>query len=316
MSAFDAVLLLLTSPCLAEPCPETLEETASRRSARNNDDGSIFVVADPEAPHLRVQDLGATRGDGIFETLSVCGGRVQALEAHLTRFANSARLLDLPEPDLDDYRSTILAAVARHVPVAELWVKTVLTRGVEGAGGAQGIPTGWVLAEAVGDLNAVRTQGIRVVTLDRGYRHDVAETSPWLLQGAKTLSYAVNRSVLREAERRGADDVIFLSSDGFVLEGPTSNVIARYGDLLVTPCTDQGILAGTTQASIFGYAESVGMKTEYTLMSFADLQDADAVWLVSSVRHAAPVNTLNGRPIAVDVELSREINDFLIARTE
>lgn len=316
MSAFDAVLLLLTSPCLADPCPEQEPDATAKLRSRNDDDGSIFVVADPKAPHLRVQDLGATRGDGIFETLSVCSGRVQALEAHLTRFANSARLLDLPEPDLDDYRSTILAAVARHVPVAELWVKTVLTRGVEGAGGVPGIPTGWVLAEAVGDLSAVRTQGIRVVTLDRGYRHDVAETSPWLLQGAKTLSYAVNRSVLREAERRGADDVIFVSSDGFVLEGPTSNVIARYDDLLVTPCTDQGVLAGTTQASIFSYAESIGMKTEYALMPFADLEDADALWLVSSVRHAAPVNALNGRAIKVDVELSQGINDFLIGRTE
>ncbi len=320
MSAFDAVVLLLTSPCLAEPSPEmepvASSGAASRCRSSSDDGGSIFIVADPEAPHLRVQDLGATRGDGIFETLSVCGGRVQALEAHLTRFANSARLLDLPEPDLDDYRSAILAAVARHVPVAELWVKTVLTRGVEGAGGAQGVPTGWVLAEAVGDLSAVRTQGIRVVTLDRGYRHDVAETSPWLLQGAKTLSYALNRSVLREAERRGADDVIFVSSDGFVLEGPTSNVIARFGTLLVTPSTDQGILAGTTQADVFSYAESIGMKTEFALMPFADLADADALWLVSSVRHAAPVNALNGRALLVDVELSREINDFLIARTE
>lgn len=316
MSAFDAVLLVLTSPGLAEPCPEPAEEPATKLHSGNNDDGSIFVVADPAAPHLRVQDLGATRGDGIFETLSVSNGRVQALEAHLTRFANSARMLDLPEPDLDDYRSTILAAVARHVPVAELWVKTVLTRGVEGAGGALGIPTGWVLAEAVGDLSAVRTQGIRVVTLDRGYRHDVAETSPWLLQGAKTLSYAVNRSVLREAERRGADDVIFISSDGFVLEGPTSNVIARFGDLLMTPCTDQGILAGTTQANVFSYAESIGMKTEYALMPFAELADADALWLVSSVRHAAPVNALNGRAMAVDVELSRDINEYLLGRTE
>ncbi len=53
--------------------------------------------------------------------------------------------------------------------------------------------------------------------LDRGYRHDAERTSPWLLAGAKTLSYAVNRAMLREAARRGADDAIFVSSDGYVL---------------------------------------------------------------------------------------------------
>ena len=130
-----------------------------------------------------------------------------------------------------------------------------MTRGVEGTG----TPTGWVYVDTGEDFTAAR-QGIRVVSLDRGYRHDVAETSPWLLQGAKTLSYATNRAALREAARRGADDVIFVSSDGYALEGPTSNVIVRNGDRVRTPQTDQGILAGTTQASVFEFFEARGIR--------------------------------------------------------
>ena len=84
-------------------------------------------------------------------------------------------------------------------------------------------------------------------------RHDVAETSPWLLAGAKSLSYAVNRAAQREAARRGAHDVIFVSSDGYALEGPTSNVILLADGVVRTPQTDQGILAGTTQAAVFAY---------------------------------------------------------------
>lgn len=35
----------------------------------------------------------------------------------------------------------------------------------------------------------------------------------------------MNMAALRHAARLGADDVIFLSSDGFVLEGPRSTVV-------------------------------------------------------------------------------------------
>ena len=42
----------------------------------------------------------AVRGDGVFETLLVRDGAACLLEAHLARLMHSARLLDLPEPDL------------------------------------------------------------------------------------------------------------------------------------------------------------------------------------------------------------------------
>ena len=72
--------------------------------------------------------------------------------------------------------------------------------------------------------------------------HDIAARAPWLLAGAKTLSYAINKAVLREAARRGADDVLFVSSDGYVLEGPSSTLIAKFGNRIWTPSTALGIL--------------------------------------------------------------------------
>jgi 4-amino-4-deoxychorismate lyase len=266
-----------------------------------------FAFFDPAAPLLTALDLGATRGDGIFETISVGNGRPQALEHHLRRFIHSAAALELPTPDVDAWRSAILAAVGELEPADESSVKTVLTRGVEG----DGRPTGWVFATHSPDYSRVRVEGLRVVTLDRGYRHDVERTSPWLLAGAKTLSYAINRSVLREAARRGADDVIFVSSDGFVLEGPSSSVVYRVGNRMLTPGTGLGILDGTTQASIFRYAESVGFETGFEQLSPEKLRLADAAWLVSSVRLAAPVRELDGATFRVDRELSAGINAHL-----
>jgi 4-amino-4-deoxychorismate lyase len=140
--------------------------------------------------------------------------------------------------------------------------------------------------------------------------------SPWLLAGAKTLSYAVNRAAFREAARRDADDALFLSSDGYLLEGPVSTLVMTSGDRMVTPRTDLGILAGTTQADIFRFAEQRGYTTSYELLTPQDLAEADAAWLVSSVRHAAPIRSVDGVDRGVDAELSDAINTFLRTRTE
>lgn len=266
-----------------------------------------FALVDPRTPHLSVLDLGATRGDGIFESISVGGGVPQALDHHLRRFASSAAKLDLPAPDAEVWRAAIAAVIAELDSTRDAWVKLVLTRGIEG----DGRPTGWVYAAYAGDFTAARTEGIRVVMLDRGYRHDVEVTSPWLLAGAKTLSYAVNRSVAREAARRGADDVIFVSSDGYVLEGPTSTVLYRRGDRLLSPGTGLGILDGTTQANVFRYAAEIGLSTGFELLTPAELAQADDIWLVSSVRHLAPVRELDGEPRSIDREFTAAANAWL-----
>ncbi len=273
---------------------------------------AAFTSVDPSAAQVTVRDLGVTRGDGIFESISVAGGRAQALEPHLARFAVSARMLQLPAPDLDVWREAILAAIAEHDDVPESYIKTVLTRGVEG----DGRPTGWVYMEPSADFRQARAEGIRVITLSRGYATTVERELPWLLQGAKTLSYAVNKAAGREAAARGADDVIFVSTDGYLLEGPTANVILRFGDRLVTPPTDTGILAGTTQADIFAHAEELGMDTAYELVTPDDLRVADAAWLVSSVRHAAPVRSVDGDDRAIDAEFTKAINTHLLSRRD
>ncbi|WFR68556.1 aminotransferase class IV [Curtobacterium flaccumfaciens] len=134
------------------------------------------------------------------------------------------------------------------------------------------------------------------------------------MQGAKTLSYAVNMAALREAARRGADDAVFVSTDGYVLEGTRANLILSVGGRLVTPRTDIGILAGTTQADVFRFAEQEGIETAYELVTLDDFHAADAAWLVSSVRQAAPIRAVNGNARQIDADLTARINEFLLAR--
>jgi 4-amino-4-deoxychorismate lyase len=257
------------------------------------------VRTDALAPILRVDDLGVTRGDGIFETINAVDGHPQALDAHLARFELSASMLELPAPAVETWRRAALAALDAHPHVPELLLKLVMTRGVEGGDRC----TGWVVAFPNTDFSRQRTEGIDLVTLDRAYPADVMTAAPWLLQGAKTISYAMNMAALRYARACGADDAIFVSTEGVVLEGPNSTLVAKFGDRLVTPPTDLGILAGTSQARLFRWAQERGLSTSYERFKVDDLDGADTLWVCSSGRLAVPVRTLDGTPRTWDADL-------------
>ncbi|MGC0370119.1 aminodeoxychorismate lyase [Microbacterium sp. SLBN-111] len=275
---------------------------------RRDDFSDTFTVIDPDGAALRVGDLSAQRGDGIFESLGVIDGHVQEVGPHLARLAHSAGLCELPTPNLEQWRAAI-ARVATEAPAGESVVKLILSRGVE-HGPA---PTAWITLADAPDSARARAEGVRVTTLDRGYASDVPARAPWLLLGAKTLSYAVNMAAIREAKRRGADDAVFVTSDGFVLEAPTASVVLRFGDRFVTPTPNAGILHGTTQRSLFAHLEQRGFETAYETVPASDLSRADAAWLLSSVRLAAPIAAVDGQATAVDRTLTDELNAYLLS---
>lgn len=266
-------------------------------------DGSL---GDPAQPYVRVDNTGVLRGDGIFETVLVVDGKPRELGPHLDRLARSAAMLDLPEPDLAAWEGAVQQVIDNWRGSSEIAVKLVYTRGSEGDPDAE--PFCYALGMEIDEkIKKARDEGIAVALLNRGYGPDIAERAPWLLLGAKTLSYAVNLAALREAERRGADDVIFTTTDGSVLEGPTSTVIVVRDHTLYTPPPTVGILPGTTQRAVFRAAEAVGWGVKVENISAAELSSADGVFLASSVRKVTRVHTLDGIRLPDSTALHREL---------
>lgn len=259
---------------------------------------------DPAAPLLHADDLAVVRGDGVFETLLIRDGRPCLLDAHLARLTQSARLIDLPDPDLSRWRSAVSAAVAQWTSQTgeEGVLRLVYSRGREGGSPPTAFATVGALPARVTE---VRRNGLAALTLARGLAAQGAGEMPWLLAGAKTLSYAVNMAALRHAERNGAGDVIFVGTDGFILEGPRSTVVIAAesvpgaGDIaFFTPPPWFPILRGTTQQALFEVARDKGYDCDYRSLRPADLLAAQGVWLVSSITLAARVHTLDGTPLA------------------
>ena len=97
------------------------------------------------------------------------------------------------------------------------------------------------------------------------------------------------------------------------MEGPTSSVIIRHGDVFSTPAPSGAILHGTTQTSLFAYLERHGHAVSYRDISIEELRRADAAWLVSSVRLAVAITELDGAQLPVDAPLTQLFTEYLLS---
>ena len=250
-------------------------------------------LVDPDDPVLHADDEALLRGRAAFETTRIYAGRPFKLDEHLARLAGSAERLGLPPPDPGAFEALVQEALAA-VQEPDAVLRLYWTAGRE----ADGRPAALVLvSELPPELEPMRARGMKLVALPLGLEADLRAFAPWLLGGVKSTSYAVNMAGQAEAERRGADDAIFLASGDVVLEGPTTNAWWRNERVLYTPALELGILAGVTRATMISQAAALGYEVREGAFPLEHMAAAEEAFTSSSVREVMPVAELDGRPM-------------------
>lgn len=242
-------------------------------------------------PVLRGDDRGALHGDGLFETMHLRDGRPWLLDAHLARLRAGAAALELPLPPdgvLVDLLDTVRADWPAEVEGA---LRLVCTHGPEGGGP----PTVWAtLAEVPAGAVRARRDGVTVATLPLGVPAEARPGLGWLPVGVKSTSYAVSTAARRWAARNGVDDVLWVSTEGWLLEGPTANLVWLTGDTLYTvPSARTGVLPGVTAHRLLAHAAELGLRPGERLLTPAGLATTDGAWLTSSIRGLTEIRTLD-----------------------
>ena len=266
-------------------------------------------------PALDPLDLALLRGEAVFEAMRVYGGRPFRLQAHLDRLAASAAAIDLVLPaGLEDLAGRAVEAAGGGDAVLRL----ICTKGPEGSGepqrgapddregsgeprrgSAEGGPVAFAICTDIPEaFEEERRRGLRLVLLTTAADPLLRAASPWLLPGAKTISYALNMAAQRAARARGADDAVLVGLGGELLEAPTANLWWRTGHTLHTPSLDLGILAGITRTVVADLAPGLGLKVLDGVFGAEDLTAADEAFLSSSTRELMPVVEVDGAPIA------------------
>ncbi|MFG2297588.1 aminotransferase class IV [Streptomyces sp. NPDC048603] len=241
-------------------------------------------LRDADGARVSVFDHGLTVGDGVFETVKAQHGTAFALTRHLDRLTRSARGLGLPEPDHDEVRRACAAVLeANPMPLGRL--RITYTGGLSPLGSDRG-QAGPTLVVALAET-ARRPDATAVITV------------PWVrnersaIAGLKSTSYAENVVALAEAHRAAASEALFANTLGRLCEGTGSNVFVVLDGELHTPPVSSGCLDGITRALV---VEWTGAKV--TDLPFEALEQAEEIFLTSTLRDVQAVRRIDGRDLA------------------
>ena len=242
-----------------------------------------------EGAHISARDRGLTLADGVFETMRAHNGKVFRLEQHLTRIEGALRVLAIPAPaELRDWVGTAIRGA--HAPDAS--VRLTVTRGV-GPGGvtvpADPVPSVIVtVAPPPAFGAAIYESGLTAQTAS-GRRNEHSMTA-----GLKTLSYTDSVAAMIEARRDGADEALFLDTEGHCSEASASNFFAVIDGQIRTPPTACAALPGITRAAVIELATGMGLKVDERPLDPATLKFSTEAFLTSSLRGIAPLVQLDG----------------------
>ncbi len=238
---------------------------------RDNDDSRVGAF-----------DHGLTVGDGVFETVAVCGGRPLALTRHLERLVRSATALGLPPPETGALRAAVDEVVTAG-GATDAVIRVVYTSGPGplGSDRGDGMPTAAVLLGPLPDHP--RITDVITVPWPRNERG--------ALVGVKTTSYAENVLALAEARRHGASEAIFANTAGNLCEGSGTNVFLVDDGRLVTPPLSAGCLAGVTRSLI---VRCCGLDVVERDVAITALAEAEEAFLTSATRNVQAIRAVDG----------------------
>jgi branched-chain amino acid aminotransferase len=270
-----------------------------------NQPGIVWIngrLEPAERALLTVTDRGFQVGDGIFETIRVVGGRVLELASHASRLQASAAVLAMPLPDdlercLGQAIRDLCKANRLDGSDTQVAVRVTVSRGA--VDGRALLPPEDVRPNVV--VQAWRVDPPQPELLGRGLRLAISgvrrdPASP--LATVKTTSRAEFVYAQLEAHQRGADDALFLTTDGHLAEATSASIFLVEGVGLVTPSLDCGILVSTTREWVISSGgPGLGLAVRQDRLTPNDLFVADEAFLASSVAGIVPITAVDGRPI-------------------
>lgn len=242
-------------------------------------------IVEKEEVLIDFNDRGYQFGDGIYEFVRVYNGKLFALEEHLDRFENSAKLLEL---NMKYSRQQIRQFFEDLVEANNLDSGNIYMQITRGDGMArnhnyqpfeeQNPVISGCAAHYYRDNEKIQ-KGVKAI-LYRDLR--------WQMCNAKSLNLLPNCMAIAEGKRRGAEKAI-LYRDGYITEERAGNVmIVKNGEVFTTPDSNE-ILPGITKMLALRICQNYHIPFEERHVTVQELLEADEVIITDTKTECCPV---------------------------
>ncbi len=260
-------------------------------------------IGEIEEMQIPMTDRAVYFGDGVYDATYAHNHKIFDLDAHLDRFYNSARLLEMNIPLERAELEKLLWELVPKLDSPEQFVYMQVTRG-------SGLRCHAYDRDTKGNLMIMLTPD----PVQDTYKPIDVITYPdkrFFYCNIKTLNLIPSCLASAEAKRRGCSESIFIR-DGIVTECAHSNVSIFKDGVVITHPLDDKILPGTARLRLLAFADKLGYKTEEREYTLDELMNADEVIVHSTGSFCIPVKTVDGKAVGGKVpEMLKAIQDAL-----
>lgn len=255
-------------------------------------DGSYVPASEAR---ISIFDTGFTRGDAVYDTVSVWKGRFFRLDDHVARFLRSCAGMRLTCPHPPAALEQILAQCVHRAGLEDAYVQVIVTRGPFPPGRrdprlcrnrfvAYAIPYVWIVSPER------QAEGIDVAIVDNR-RTPTEAIDPRV----KNFNWMDLERGLFEALDRGADTAVLCTPAGQLSEGPGFNLFVVREGTVLTPRGN--VLEGITRRTVFDLAAEVGAPAREADLLPDALRQADEAFLSSTAGGIMPIARVDGQPL-------------------
>lgn len=238
---------------------------------------------------IPINDRACYFGDGVYEATMVRNRKIFALNEHLDRLFNSARLVDIEMPCSREELIEILQSLVDQVDSPDQMLYWQITRGTA--------PRNHVFpGEGVKSNLWVTIKPQQVKGSDHELKLTETEDTRFLHCNIKTLNLMVNCIAATKAEREGCDECVFHRGD-MVTECAHSNISILKDGVFMTHPTDNLILPGITRGHLIALCGELGIPVREEAFTMDQLRQADEVFVSSATKLCKRAVVLNGQPV-------------------